>query len=111
MQLAPLPNNIQEKFLKIIDHIIEEDHNLDSVNVRLFYSAADNKYYADCSSCGKIWTITDSSLYLNDTTFRLLKNILDNEITFRGIIEYRKKRKKQEEITRKANDTINSLEV
>jgi len=111
MQILPLIPEIQTKILEIMDHIIDEDHDIETVNMRLTYDGKYGKYCADCSCCGKIYDIIGFPHQLDEYMRRMLIGFFQDTEAFKRIIEYRKKRKKLEERTVRTNGSISSLEV
>ncbi len=111
MQILPLLPDIQIKILEIIDHIIDENHDIETVNIRLTYDGLHDKYCADCSCCGKIWDVIGFPHHLDDNMRRILISFFQDTKAFKRMIEYRRKRKFLEETAIRTNGTISSLEV
>ena len=111
MQIPQLSKEIEETIMNIVEHIVDK-HDVEVFDIRLHFRPYKSRYYADCS-CGKIWQIGDSSIRLEEN--REIRSVLElffkDKTALKKLVEYRKNRKNREEIVRKANSTISSLEV
>ena len=114
MQLPQLPDEIMETIFTIADHIIEE-HDGEEVNVRLTYRGYEGRYYVDCS-CGRLWkmSVIRTDIVGVDENIRsrhLLESFFREQAILKKMVEYRKKRLNKEQIVKRANSAIGSLEV
>jgi hypothetical protein len=111
MQLTQLQNEMKKPIDEIIDHVIE-NHEHEELDLRLDYSGLKGQYCVDCG-CGKIWQIGnhDIMLEVNRTDRYALESFFRDQSALKKMIKSRKKLKKQEEVVKRANGTISSLEV
>lgn len=113
MRIAHFGDTINQTILDVIDHLADDKHN-GKIDVRLTHNQClgGYKFSIDCS-CGKMWEVDNGQLdtIKNENLKRTLYGLFSNVIILEKMVNYRKIAKKQEELVKKTNGPISSLEV